>query len=739
MRTWPKPLFYLFVIVISTISGCADELLLPNFDGGALNPDIRFLRAAEVISGVKCAMVSFLSERERELIAEREEDYRKLKNDSAYSKIESGKQALPHPRPPRTEPIEPFFARFQLYAVNATWQPECPRDHHFAECKSGDPGCRQWALPCNPKNNENKKVPIRCVEKCPTGRPHCGDYFWDTSPQWGICKVNSGCNAVGGKFWDYALKSAVSKEPLASREFKASNFRGCVPVPDYSRFALDSNSDSTIQLTLVGTNSGFINYNRIDATRLPSLLSFVVPGGGAKNAPFPQFQPTLAGTTTFDMSVKMPQGLEARAQPDPYPPLGIREEVTRYGGGQQIRSDTVFVQSAKKLIAAPFDRASAELLRQAKDVTDSEILGNTTIQSFRDRSRPATDFNQQVLLRRTFENAQKTDPFLTLKKDLPQPGASSLVLRDWMNALEQAPDKIDRGSAPSEVLSSINSARQDLQTLDAMHGDLSKVLEKLDARAGPNKITETLLALGPLEQKAILLNNQQARDQILAAVNAIKRDAVLLSSTPPISVVTQFSDRDTRELAPPSRSPLAEPLHEPARQESLQSIRKLDPNVAPDEKARMDRYCAAGGTTITLDDQREIDYLALKKMLHNVVRKQNDAIYRGRPDVTLDTLNLTTKFQLTLEFQAGTKGIFRIVPLLSPPNMEAKFDHAHTLKITLNGLKRKGDPNLQQRLIQNCYDRMQNSIDRHECSTTQSQLLESIIEAVEDNQAVGSR
>jgi len=53
------------------VAGC-EELALPSFNGGLLNPDIRHLRTAEVMSGVKCAMVSFMAERERRVLQERE-------------------------------------------------------------------------------------------------------------------------------------------------------------------------------------------------------------------------------------------------------------------------------------------------------------------------------------------------------------------------------------------------------------------------------------------------------------------------------------------------------------------------------------------------------------------------------------------------------------------------------------------------------------------------------------------
>jgi hypothetical protein len=87
---------------------------------------------------------------------------------------------------------------------------------------------------------------------------------------------------------------------------------------------------------------------------------------------------------------------------------------------------------------------------------------------------------------------------------------------------------------------------------------------------------------------------------------------------------------------------------------------------------------------------------------------------------------------MILEIQSGTKHILRIVPLIAPPNFEAKFDHAHQLKLTFPGMKRKGDPHLQLKLVQNCRDRVQDAKDRDQCESTYSQLLESILETLEN-------
>ena len=112
--------------------------------------------------------------------------------------------------------------------------------------------------------------------------------------------------------------------------------------------------------------------------------------------------------------------------------------------------------------------------------------------------------------------------------------------------------------------------------------------------------------------------------------------------------------------------------------------------------------CGQNGL-LPVDDVTEIDYLALKDMLLNVVARQNeDVSYRGGPEVALDTLNLTSSFEIVLDMSAGTKHIFRLLPMVLPPQMGLRPDHIHTLKITLKGAKRKGDPNSGGHLLQSC-------------------------------------
>lgn len=146
-----------------------------------------------------------------------------------------------------------------------------------------------------------------------------------------------------------------------------------------------------------------------------------------------------------------------------------------------------------------------------------------------------------------------------------------------------------------------------------------------------------------------------------------------------------------------------------------------------------------------IDDTRGVDYLALKDMLHNIVGQQNDDVaFRGGPEVAMDELVLTSAFQIGLDTSAATYNIFRILPLASPPIMGLKPDHTHTLKITLKGAKKRGDPGNRARLFTSCAQRLYNRKDSvpqealEFCNSPKGLLLESIAQSVEQGKSGGS-
>src|SRR5262249_25561843 len=111
---------------------------------------------------------------------------------------------------------------------------------------------------------------------------------------------------------------------------------------------------------------------------------------------------------------------------------------------------------------------------------------------------------------------------------------------------------------------------------------------------------------------------------------------------------------------------------------------------------------------LKIDDQTEIDYLGLKNLLTNLVEVQADEnhIYGGIPELSLDTLNLSTSFQIVVDPTAGMAHIFYFFPLLVPPTAELKLDHTHTLKVTLRGPKQKANAGNSQNLADSCKKRL---------------------------------
>ena len=104
----------LYTLICFQLTAC-EGLVLPNFDGGALNPDIRFLHTAEVMDGVKCAMVAFMDEREQSLLLQRLDP----RNRESFIRVEDlGSKTM----------------TFDPYGLNATMgvANKCPtRDHHY--------------------------------------------------------------------------------------------------------------------------------------------------------------------------------------------------------------------------------------------------------------------------------------------------------------------------------------------------------------------------------------------------------------------------------------------------------------------------------------------------------------------------------------------------------------------------------------------------------------------------------
>ena len=130
-----------------------------------------------------------------------------------------------------------------------------------------------------------------------------------------------------------------------------------------------------------------------------------------------------------------------------------------------------------------------------------------------------------------------------------------------------------------------------------------------------------------------------------------------------------------------------------------------------------------------------MDYLALKELIKAIVERQEDAVYNGAPHLAMDTLTITTAFQIIVDASAGTQHIFRFFPLVVPPTVGYKPDHTHTLKLILHGRKAAGLPKAAPALQTKCIERLGTAVSVRQaidyCSRPESLVLESVAQSVE--------
>lgn len=603
-----RRIFHISVIasVCVLLSGC-QSLLLPDFNGGTLNPDIRFLRAGEVMNGVKCAMTAFMIEREKqimrdrvEIVANRSKDEESAKRflllyGSEYQKIYRENvtniylgKVSPRPHNGKDNELNPFALNLSKLRGQISAQ---------KLSQAGDLNHLCWS---HVEDRDYLHYDLTSGQ-CVSNHKYCP-------------------SQIGKTLWDY--------DPHPINGILQSH---CVPVPDYSRFALDRSQQASVQLTLMATNQGTIFYDFINQTGLGPLKEIIAPGNRAMGAVFPKAEFTAKGVTTFDMSVQIPQTIFRAPGPDsPY------------------AND-----SAK----------SADVTTRLKDAIPAKMVSNA-------KSR-ATKRNE-ITIRdgRTIVDKQNL-PFNTKVF-----GSSKIILRK---------DKSD-----AHVTASTDSRGQTIIT-----------------PKDPSQ--ENIIQ----EMKNIPLTYEEVRGNIIITKKSeAKIEKNSKAKKPEWQVLTD------QEIA-------------------LVRLGLGDPEV------QFRTGCGDHGV-ISLDNNTEIDYLALKDMLLNVVSRQNDEMaYKGGPEVSLDTLNLTTSFEIVLDLSAGTKHIFRLFPMVLPPQMGIKPDHLHTLKITLHGAKKKGDSQNGKRLIAACVQRLQPSLSENNqnvnlnaaayCATPTGQLLESLIETTDQN------
>ena len=74
------------------------------------------------------------------------------------------------------------------------------------------------------------------------------------------------------------------------------------------------------------------------------------------------------------------------------------------------------------------------------------------------------------------------------------------------------------------------------------------------------------------------------------------------------------------------------------------------------EESLFSNHCGMHSSILEVDKNTSVDYLAVKKLLHNLVKHQDADLYYGSPALTLSKLSLSTSFQVIAEAQACCMG-----------------------------------------------------------------------------------
>ena len=610
------------VVAVSVMLGSCESMVLPDYNGGMLNPDIRFLKAGEVMNGVKCDMTEFMREREEDVVAERVETViRRRENDetakrflllygSEYRDYSNTKANIYLGRiRAGVERHEGTDNELNPYATNLD-----SLQSHLREIDSSDVDPRgggKLAGLCWPHETGRYKGMFRhwdvVKRKCVLNAPDK-----DAPPE----EVGSGESCpqqIGLTIWNY--------DPHPNKGVATSH---CTAVPDYSRFALDRTQQATLQLTLLATNQGTVFFDFIDQSRLGVLKQIVTPGNRVAGAVFPKVDITAKGSTTFDMSVLMPQTIfEAPGPSSPYE-----------------------IPAAK----------SAGAMRN-----NWNSISQGAAHSRQPRS-PSPDRAGQL------KSGAQGETSVTLGA-----GGYLKLPEQWKEQVEKHPEVIMKHE----------------------NGDYKFSLDA-DAKLIPSD-----------------KNAKIALDQALRQLK--ERDATL---------------RADGTLIFKKKAPSLKPVPD------VLTNKEID--LVANELTPYKQFAAGCGSNglMKVDATTEIDYLKLKEVLHNVVARQNEQVsYNGGPEVALDTLNLTSSFEIVLDISAGTS-IFRLFPVVLPPQIGVKPDHTHTLKIALHGAKKKGDAQSGQHLVAACQQRLQ--LKQGEggiCERAEVRLLEAMIEANEQSKS----
>jgi hypothetical protein len=704
--------------MLVAVTGCA-EMLMPRFDGGLLNPDFQLLKAGDVMEGVKCAMVSFMDDREKGLLKRREEEAHAVthgKGASFFSAIETrGNNEL-------------IFSPYHLSMTKGMRQ--CGYGTH-AIC---------------PKDSKDSKASKDC--KLTLDKHHlqvCEANKCDEE----LVSASGEDRRLGAAVWDYGSGGAKGK---------------CVPVPDYSRFALDETVAASALLTLQAANTGSVSYTRLIAGSLP-FHNIIASGLGPNQLPFPQLSATPKGTTTFEMTGVIPQSIHAFNQgvtASTYAPSSLGDyrikEDNYFVGGVGGPEPIVAARSVAITPTAPVPAAGppsappgeAEVRRAPVPPPPPPPLSRediaklkTRITTTRDRTRPYFKIQPSLEV-----ELDKLDKSIGTAKPVTRAIGDEVTagLDQVDNKREQLNQKDRQTDTDIKVL-----IRHLNHYLDFVFGDAKpQPPAKADATTTV-KVTTTAapkpgIANGTSEKDetklvriddALVTFERKKKELIDLALNINNSD---LATKALKDLTTQTANATARLIK--AKEDWAKRIADE------KDIEKQKVKVPAYQSQDFGKRCRTDLWQFEVEAKTRVDFMGLKRMLDNVVERQEERVYRGIPDVTLDQLVLTSSFNFVLDASAGTYHIFRFLPVLVPPTVGLKKEHTHTLKITLKGKKTKnkgsGDESGSKRLIASCQQRV--SVGKAEdqrgnldfCTTEQGQLLEGILQALDKSNSGGA-
>lgn len=253
-------------------------------------------------------------------------------------------------------------------------------------------------------------------------------------------------------------------------------------------------------------------------------------------------------------------------------------------------------------------------------------------------------------------------------------------------------------------------------------------------------------------------------DWIRASGSAVNPYPALNIGGKATNIVTINISMDQKLLTPSEarrseKQAMAQVVAQPIRVENAQAQTTATPRVSSAKMAAAVEKSAASPipqsvpadtidefSKVCADDdgitQNQVDYLAIKKLLIKTVEEQANDIYVGGPEISMNSLTLTTSIQLQATASMGTTQLLRIVPVVVPPTLSFNPDHTHQLKITLQGMKKKSLPSAQDDTIAACLARLHIEAGDNDginyCRSARGKQLELLIEETQTKNATST-